>query len=305
MGFKYVMIPASANDEMQEFGYEDDIVDLTKDTFREHVEKYFAMCSEAVDRSILMEQLKARTGVDLQDKGAKGALSGDVLDRLLSSTSVEIFPVMMPTKETNFNAISMYCDDKGVAKNLEENLRASGLVQAAGFPGQTFRGDVFVGRVYDDTEDEWRRIDFPLTGCSSEADWVLMTQRQRKNRSSGDMSSLAGKMGVKNPAAITPDMLQAQKATGENEQYKWRQTDDEVEVTFKVELQKGDVKLVKVTFARQRLKVVVKGETLIDEGLYGPTHADESTWTLSEGVLQVNLAKAGEDEWPELVVKGK
>merc|ERR1712060_202858 len=97
---------------------------------------------------------------------------------------------------------SMYCDDKGVAKNLEENARASGLAQAAGYVGQTFRGDVFVGRVFDDNEEEWRRIDLTLKDCSTDSDWCVMTRKQRVNRSSGDMASLAGKMGVNNAARI-------------------------------------------------------------------------------------------------------
>lgn len=302
MGFKYVLIPASANEEMQEFEFHEDVRDLTKDTFREFVEKYFAGLGQAVDRNVLMAQLKERTGVDLKEQGASGQVPNEAIDRLMASTSVEIFPVLMPTKDTQFEAISMYCDDKGVAKELEENPRASGLVQAAGYVGQTFRGDVFVGRVFDDNEDEWRRMDLTMKDCNADAAWMAMSRKQRANRSSGDMASLANKVGAKNPAHITPGMLADSAPTGETEQYKWRQTSDEVEVTFKKEgLQKGDVKLVKIAFGRQKLKVEVKGEVLLDSALAAPTHADESTWTLSDGVLQVTLAKAGEDTWPTLL----
>merc|ERR1712107_358749 len=121
-------------------------------------------------------------------------------------------------------------------------------------------------------------------------------------RSSGDLASLAGQVGAKNPAHITPSMLQDSSAKGETDQYTWVQSDDEVEVTFKKDgLVKGDKKLVKVVFARQRLKVEAKGEVLIDAALHGTTHADESTWTLSDGVLQVNLAKASDGNWPALL----
>merc|ERR1712060_81668 len=116
------------------------------------------------------------------------------------------------------------------------------------------------------------------------------------------MASLAGKMGVNNAARITPGMLEDQVAKGETDAYKWRQTADEVEITFKRQgLQKSDVKLVKVTFSRLRLKVEHKGEALIDEALSGATHADECTWTLSDGELQVTLAKEKEETWPELI----
>lgn len=302
MGFKYVLIPASSNDAMQELEYEENIVDLNEDTFRPFIEKYFSGLGQSVDRSILLKQLQERTGMDLQEKAAKGELANEALDKLLASTSVEIFPVMLPTEATNFEAVSVYCDDKGVAKDLEENPRASGLVQACGYPAQTFRGDIFVGRVFDDTKDEWRRIDLTLKDCSTDAAWVLTTKKQRENRSVGDLSSLAGKIGAKNPAHITPDMLQEAAPTGETDQYKWCQKEDEVEVTFKKEgLLKGDKKLVKVVFKRQQLKVEAKGEVLIDSALFGPTNPDESTWTLSDGVLQVTLSKANEESWSTLV----
>lgn len=302
MGFKYILIPASSNDAMQELEYEEDVLDLMNDTFRSFVEKYFTNLGQSVDRDVLLKQLQERTGVDLQEKAAKGEMAQEALEKLMGSTSVEIFPVMLPTVATKFEAVSVYVDDKGVAKELEENTRVSGLVQACGYPAQTFRGDCFVGRVFDDTEDEWRRIDFTLKDCSSEAAWVLTTKKQRENRSVGDLSSLAGKIGVNSPAHITPGMLQDVAPTGENDKYKWRQAEDEVEVTFKTEgLTSADKKLVKVVFARQHLKVEAKGDVLIDSDLYGPTHADESTWTLSDGVLQVTLSKAGEESWPSLL----
>jgi len=300
MPFKYVLVPASANDPMQELE-SDDVEDLTKDTFRELTEKYFAGLGQSVDRSILLDQLTQRTGVDLKEKTSSGELSGGALDALLNATSVEIFPVMLPTKQTNFVGISVYLDDKGVAKGLEENPRMSGLVQACGYPGQTFRGDCFLGRIFDDTEDEWRRTSITLKECNSDADWVQMTRKQRENRSSSDMSSFANKLGVNNPAQVNPGMLEDQAATGETEQYTWRQVDDEVEITFKKEgLLKGDKKQVKVTFSRAHLLVEAKGESLIDADLQGPTHPDESTWTLSDGVLQVMLSKANDDSWTSL-----
>merc|ERR1719373_1156848 len=96
-------------------------------------------------------------------------------------------------------------------------------------------------------------------------------------------------------------MLQQEGAKGETDQYRWRQTEEEVEVTFKKEgLQKGDKKAVKVVFARERLKVEAKGDVLIDSKLHAPTNVDECTWTPSDGELQVTLAKAEPTSWTEL-----
>jgi len=53
--------------------------------------------------------------------------------------------------------------------------------------------------------------------------------------------------------------------------------------------------------SKKRLRVEVKQEGIIDSALAGNTTADECTWTLSDGVLQVTLAKADEGTWPELL----
>jgi len=301
MGFKYVFIPAADCEPMQEMTYSEDVVTLETDSFRPFCENFFASAGKTADRAVLLEQLKQRTGVDVTEKAGESKLGPEAMDRLLSSTSVEIFPVQLPTKESGFHGISAYCDDKGVAKELEENTRASGLVQACGYPGQTFRGDIFLGRVFDDNEDEWKRIDFTLADCSTDASWVEQVKKQRSNRSVGDMASLGAKMGVNNAAQINPSMLPDSTPSGDAEHYTWRQTEDEVEVTFKKEgLQKSDKKVVKVVFSRQKLKVEVKGEVLLDTELNMPTQSDESTWTLMDGVLQVNLSKASSESWPDL-----
>jgi len=156
--------------------------------------------------------------------------------------------------------------------------------------------------VFDDTEDEWRRVDFTLKDCSGDAEWVAQTRKQRENKSSGDIASLAGKVGAKNPAHITPSMLQDSAPKGETADYKWRQTEDEVEITLKREgIVKADLKLTKVIFARQRLRVEIKGDVLIDSVLGGMTTPDECTWTLSDGEMQINLSKANAESWPGLV----
>merc|ERR1712137_643975 len=169
---------------------------------------------------------------------------------------------------TEFRGVSVYLDDKGVSKGLPENPRMSALVQACGYPGQTFRGDCFLGQVFDDNEDVWKRIPLTLADCSTDAEWVKMCQKQRANRSSGDISALAGKMGVNNPAHINSHALADAAPTGETDQYSWNQGEDEVEVTFKkAGLSKGDKGAVKVVFGRNHLKVEAKGELLIDTSL--------------------------------------
>jgi len=302
MGFKYVFIPADNSEAMEELQYATDILTLEDDTFRSFIEKYYAGQGMSVDKSVLLKQLQDRTGVNLEEKASKGEMSGEAMEKLLSCTSVEIFPVQMPTKAVDFEGVSVYCDDKGVAKELPENSRVSGIVQACGYHQQTFRGDCFIGRIVDDNEEEWRRIDFSIKDCSTDAGWVAKTKQQRSNRSSSDMTSMANKINMNNPAHITPQSVEDSTAKGETEQYRWRQVEDEVEITFKKEgITKADKTSVKVVFARQKLKVEFKGEVLLEGALSGTTHPDECTWTLSDGILQVNLSKGAENSWPTLL----
>lgn len=302
MPFNYVLVPCDANEPMKELEYAEDIVDLQEDSFRKHIEDYFCALGQSLDRNMLMDQLSSRAGIDLKAKTSSGEMSSEALERLINCTSVEIFPVMLPTKETQFLSVSVYLDDKGVAKNLDENTRMSGIIQACGYPGQTFRGDCFLGRVFDDTEDEWRRCSMTLKECNTDAEWIAVVKKQRSKRSSSDMTSMASKFGMNNAAHINPSTMgEDQAPKGETDQFHWKQVEDEVELTFKASgLMKGDKKLVKVKFQKQHLFVEVKGEVLLDADLHGPTHPDESTWTLSDGVLQVMVAKANDEKWPQV-----
>ena len=54
---------------------------------------------------------------------------------LLSQQLVDIFPVTVPRREQGYLAVSLYCDDKGVAKGAERNRRAEGLISAVGHSG--------------------------------------------------------------------------------------------------------------------------------------------------------------------------
>lgn len=296
MPFKYVLVPASPNEEMKEMTFEKP-VSLEKDEFRTSCENYFASAGATVDKGMLLAQLNERTGKKLEQE-----MDADMLDKVMGVASVEIFPIMLPTKAFGFHCVSAYCDDKGVSKDLEINVRVSGLVQACGYPGQQFRGDVFLGRVFDD-EDAWERVDFTMADCNSDADWVQLTKNQRSKKNVNDMNTAAEKFGLdkNNTAKLTPDTMDMDmKPAGETEAYTWRQTGEDVEITFKKEgLTKADAKQVKVEIKKQKIKVDVKGEILLQGNFPHATDPDCSTWTLSDGILQVTLAKSDDNGPPE------
>merc|ERR1719329_897229 len=95
----------------------------------------------------------------------KEEISSDMMKKLLTDSSLDIFPVTTPTPLTQHRAISAYVDGKGVSKNLLLNKRATSLIAECGFANQEFRGDVFISRVYDNENDDdggWRREDFTI-----------------------------------------------------------------------------------------------------------------------------------------------
>lgn len=97
---------------------------------------------------------------------------------------------------------------------------------------------------------------------------------------------------------VSPGMIEDEAPKGETDMFHWKQLDDEIELTFKKDgLKKGQKKVVKVQFQKNHLRVEALGDVLIDADLFAPIYPDESTWTLSDGILQVTLAKATDDEW--------
>eukprot|EP00747_Dinoflagellata_sp_TGD_P182504 gnl/TRDRNA2_/TRDRNA2_36778_c0_seq1.p1 gnl/TRDRNA2_/TRDRNA2_36778_c0~~gnl/TRDRNA2_/TRDRNA2_36778_c0_seq1.p1 ORF type:complete len:274 (+),score=81.19 gnl/TRDRNA2_/TRDRNA2_36778_c0_seq1:58-879(+) len=74
--------------------------------------------------------------------------------------------------------------------------------------------------------------------------------------------------------------------------YSWKQTPEELEVMFtSIRLTKEEARTAKVVIGGSHLKVVLKGETVFDDDLWETVRTEESCWTVSDGVLSVNLVK--------------
>jgi tetratricopeptide (TPR) repeat protein len=69
----------------------------------------------------------------------------------------EIIPVVLPTLNSKFRAISLYIDSTGAIKDLPINSRASKIA------GREIRGDAFLLSNHDDPAlDDWKRVDTDL-----------------------------------------------------------------------------------------------------------------------------------------------
>merc|ERR1719189_2939422 len=82
-----------------------------------------------------------------------------MMDMMMSMGSlVDSIPLIINSKANGWIGVNMYVDDKGTAKGLPGNQRASGIAM---WSGQMLdvRGDAFIGRVLDD-DDRFERMDF-------------------------------------------------------------------------------------------------------------------------------------------------
>ena len=301
--FEYVFIPADTSYpiEAREF----DQVELEDDLFIKMLKKYFALASpeSGVDRAMLIKQMSEHAKRDITASMDSAALSD-----LLSMTSVDILTISLPMKDSGFQGVSLYCDDKGKSKKLQLNERAIGLGMSCGLVGQTFNGDVFFSRVFDDGENHWFRMNFGMADVSSSAEWVKRTAAQAANKLTSGPSSLSGlaeqfSMRTGSSPTVASEDTSAAPTSGETSVYKWYQTNEEIEVTI---LTGSDTKKseIVVDIKPKSLKIRIADSVLVDAQLFDAVIVDESTWTFSQkdGLLQITLSKKSLNKmWTDLV----
>eukprot|EP00547_Thalassionema_nitzschioides_P012495 CAMPEP_0194258548 /NCGR_PEP_ID=MMETSP0158-20130606/41556_1 /TAXON_ID=33649 /ORGANISM="Thalassionema nitzschioides, Strain L26-B" /LENGTH=322 /DNA_ID=CAMNT_0038998009 /DNA_START=28 /DNA_END=996 /DNA_ORIENTATION=+ len=202
-----------------------------------------------------------------------------------TNPSCEIMALTVPTKGNDYQAVSMYTSDHS-SENEIKNERACQLLLDCGhrLPETASRkeagvyGDVFVGRCYDNEQDEdegWKRLDFTHEDLNSNSDWIKIAKSINGGGGSGasNAASLSGTMNQMNMNPSTQD--------DESLGYKWDQAGEEVEMRFIVAV---DVKAkdVQIKFQHSSLSVKVSGETLAEGATGGAVVVDECTYTLQD-----------------------
>ena len=86
--------------------------------------------------------------------------------------------------------------------------------------------------------------------------------------------------------------------------YEWSQTLREVVLSLPLPEGCTNKRTIGVTFKPDRLKVVLKGATVVDGALTKRIKVEDSTWYIEGGRLRVDLAKAKADEWWKCVCEG-
>ena len=183
--FTYVLIPHEAHKPMVEYKHPKNTT-LEDDDLREALKLHFSQSGTLTEDQLAAYCLSLKQQIHAKDPEC------EVRDRDLLAVahgvSVDTFALTVPDKQHQ-HAVSLYCDDKGHAKNAPVNERACGLARACGHADQQFRGDCFVSRYFDD-EDAWLREDFRIEDCSSDAQWVK-DQKSISKKSPGGMASLS------------------------------------------------------------------------------------------------------------------
>ncbi|GAX74597.1 hypothetical protein CEUSTIGMA_g2045.t1 [Chlamydomonas eustigma] len=179
--FKYVIIPASSFDAIQELSLE--IPEGQEvECFLNKVKKHFSVTggerSESQkenQKQLLIKQLgEAASNVD-----------PTMLETAVNMQMVENISLLPNSAETSYVGVNMYCDDQAQMKGLELNNRASQLAQCCGKLIEV-RGDAFLARVFDN-EDDFKRMDLTIQEVSSSAAWVMKAHEmaRRKEQSGG------------------------------------------------------------------------------------------------------------------------
>jgi hypothetical protein len=186
--FKFVYIPCEQDQPMEDWhlspkDQEDEIACLTshlqmwygkrgltdeqKRAFKEHVRFH-----------LKQKHPNEKTSVLLDNPDPKIA---DLSSNILTSESVEIVTLLPPLSQYGYVTISIYIDDKGMARNLPHNHRASSLLETVSTRAGPILGDAFVACTYDNEGQfgGFRRLDMGVEDISSSAGWIKVCQRQK------------------------------------------------------------------------------------------------------------------------------
>ena len=89
--FKYIYIPCESHQSIEERIFSGTSA-LGNDQFIESAKKHFASVSATADKDVLREQILQH------NPQAKGELSDEVMKSIMSVTTVDIFPCLLPKK---------------------------------------------------------------------------------------------------------------------------------------------------------------------------------------------------------------
>jgi len=331
LAFRYVFIPWDESNAMEErvmvIPREREmecLLDYLRDHFRVSGARDGANASDgAKQREILKKQLQESAA----GRASEGSFTDEMMDAAMSMQMAQPVPLLAGSKKTGYVHVNMYVDDRGISKGLPLNRRASALSAEAGSPQQVL-GDAFIARIFDD-DDRFKRLDFTLDECSSDAAWMKRAKALSVERAEtiGDvqrtMTELSGHGAVDLDASSAPTApLDPTQLPGPHQDFEWSQ--DEEEVTLKVQVpahtSKSDVTCV---FGPGSNKMAVRIKTLAEiegkstcvvdnegdvDALFQDIIPDESSWSLvtngGQRAFEASLVKRVPLRWLSFLRRG-
>ncbi|KAF0746267.1 hypothetical protein AaE_008186 [Aphanomyces astaci] len=219
--FTIVYIPAEEGTELQEWH-----LDLPQD-----VDGQIACLTER-----LRAHFKGKTGAastDEQNDAFRQQIikqlpkDAPVNDQMMAmmlqmESLVDSIPLILNTPAVKHVGVNLYVDDKGTAKNLPVNLRASAIAQACGKMLEV-RGDAFIARLFDNgasgvsTEcyDAFVRLDFTLSEINADAEWIKIAQRQSSGNSQSASSAAASGRQCASPSCSSKGVHRCSRCQAE------------------------------------------------------------------------------------------
>ncbi|RLN48304.1 hypothetical protein BBJ29_001535 [Phytophthora kernoviae] len=187
--FYVVYIPSDESKSLEEW-----TVDLPADKeaqlgcLTERLRAHFKAGATSVSKREQEETFKKQL---LSQLPKDATITDEMLQMMLQMDSlVDSVPLVLNTPEAKHVGINMYVDDKGTAKGLPTNVRASAVAQACGRMIEV-KGDAFIGRVFDN-DDDFERKDFRLSEVTGDAPWVQMGKQQAAASAAGNGGAAAG-----------------------------------------------------------------------------------------------------------------
>ena len=146
--FYVVYVPANADKGLEEWAVElpsdkEAQLGCLTDRLRAHFKgSATSQSTQQQEQETFKQQLVAQLpeGATLTDEMFQMVLQMDSL--------VDSIPLVLNTPSVKHVGVNMYVDDKGTAKGLATNVRASAIAQACGKMLEV-KGDAFIGRVFD------------------------------------------------------------------------------------------------------------------------------------------------------------
>ncbi|RHZ26115.1 hypothetical protein DYB37_006081 [Aphanomyces astaci] len=126
---------------------------------------------------------------------------------------VDSIPLILNTPAVKHVGVNLYVDDKGTAKNLPVNLRASAIAQACGKMLEV-RGDAFIARLFDN-DDAFVRLDFTLSEINADAEWIKIAQRQSSGNSQSAPSVAASGRQCASPSCSSKGVHRCSRCQAE------------------------------------------------------------------------------------------